>query len=170
MPDEEPAQTSRNRPSPLLAKLFSFPTTLYRIGLGWSLGWRFLALTHRGRKSGLTRRTVLEVISFDPVTKESVVVSAYGTAADWYQNVQTEPAQRVQTGRLDYAPTQRFLDVEDRMATAERFCREHPWEAKLIPRVLPAVGAELPSKSAASSADILASLPMMAFRPGDPST
>lgn len=159
--------TGDTRPSPFLARLFGVPAWLYRAGLGWILGRRFLALTHRGRTSGRTYRTVLEVISYDEATGESVVVSAYGTKADWYRNIEAEPALRVQTGRLDYAPGQRFLDVEERARTARRFCDEHPLEAKLMPRVLTSIDAAVPDDRDVGPEAMLAALPMVALRPAD---
>lgn len=153
------------RPSRLLKLVFDAPSFLYRLGLGWLLGRRFLALTHRGRKSGQSHQTVLEVMFFDRDTKESVVVSAYGSSADWYRNLKIEPALRVQTGRMDYTPKQRFLTPQEARDAAERFCREHPWEARMVPRVLPAIGAAIPNDSELAPADLLASLPMIAFRP-----
>ena len=154
-----------HRPSRFLKLVFGAPAWLYRLGMGWVLGTRFLALTHRGRRSGRTRRTILEVLSFDPKTKESVVASAYGTGADWYQNLQAEPALRIETGRWHYAPRQRFLTKEEAEVAANRFCREHPWEARVVPRVLPAIDAAIPTDPGASPADLLASLPMVAFWP-----
>ncbi len=138
---------------------------MYRMGLGWMLGRRFLAVTHRGRKSGRLYQTVLEVVYFDPKTEESVVVSAYGTKADWYQNIQAEPALKVQTGRSSYVPEQRLLTPDQAKDAAGRFCHEHPLEAKLVHRVLPAIGADIPRDPDADPADLLASLPMVAFRP-----
>lgn len=152
-------------PSPLLARLLRAPDWLYRVHLGWILGKRFLALTHRGRSSGEFHRTVLEVISYDRRTNESVVASAWGTSADWYRNLMAEPALRVQTGGLDYVPQQRFLNSEEQAATASRFCREHPWEAKLMPRVLTSIGA--PVLDGADAREQLSALPMVAFRPTD---
>jgi deazaflavin-dependent oxidoreductase (nitroreductase family) len=128
------------------------------------LGKRFLALTHRGRKSGREHQTILEVVLFDPGTKESVVVSAYGMGADWYRNLEAKPALRVRTGRMDYTPEQRFLGPSEARKAAAEFCRRHPWEARLVPRVLPAIGADL-STDSSSPTDLLASLPMVAFRP-----
>lgn len=154
-----------NRPSPLLAWLFGLPTWLYRNGFGWVLGKRFLALTHRGRKSGRTHQTVLEVISYDSTREESVVVSAYGTKADWYRNLQTEPALRVRTGRLDYVPEQRFLDAEERAEMARRFCEDHPWEARLMVRMLPSIGAAVHADRSVDPVEMLSSLPMVALRP-----
>ena len=150
-------------PSPLLKIAFRGPELLYRLGLGWVLGRRFLLVTHRGRKTGSIRQTVLEVISYDRSTRESVVVSAYGPRADWYQNVRAEPALRVRTGRLDYRPEQRFLDDEGRQQVAIEFARRHPWEIKLISRMFPAIGAGDPGVM--SSVEALGSLPMVAFRP-----
>jgi hypothetical protein len=70
-------------PSRLLKVFFRAPAFMYRLGLGRMLGKRFVAVTHRGRKSGQLRETVLEVLVFDPDDKETVVVSAYGTRAEW---------------------------------------------------------------------------------------
>ena len=61
---------------------FRLPIYLYRLDLGRLLGHRFLLLVHRGRKSGLLRETVLEVLLHDPATNESVVLSAWGEKAD----------------------------------------------------------------------------------------
>jgi hypothetical protein len=61
---------------------FRLPIYLYRLNLGWLLGHRFLLLVHRGRRSGLRRETVLEVVRYNPATKESVVLSAWGERAD----------------------------------------------------------------------------------------
>lgn len=138
------------------------------MGLGRLLGRRFLSVTHRGRKSGKLYETVLEVAVFDPAIQESVVVSAYGTNADWYRNLQETPAIRVRTGRMDYVPEHRILTEEEAMTAAARFCRDHPWEAKLAPRVLPAIGAGAPGSS--DPVAMMASLPMVAFRPNKQSS
>jgi hypothetical protein len=61
------------------------PAYLYSANLGWLLGHRFLLLTHRGRRSRRARRTVLEVLHYDPVTRESLVVSAWGEDSDRYR-------------------------------------------------------------------------------------
>lgn len=129
------------------------------------LGHRILAVTHRGRKSGREFQTILEAVSFDRETGESVVASAYGSGADWYQNIQAEPALRIMTGRLDYVPEQRFLTADEAREAAERFCREHAIEARLVPRVLPSIGAAVPAETDLAPPELLATLPMVAFRP-----
>ncbi|MFH1331351.1 MAG: nitroreductase/quinone reductase family protein [Actinomycetota bacterium] len=153
-------------PSSLLRMLFKGPTWLYRGHLGWLLGRRFLEVTHRGRRSGRVHHTVLEVIRHDRSTKESIVVSAYGTGADWYRNLQVQPALRVRTGFLDYLPRQRFLTTEERRAEAVRFLGDHRFEARLMPGVLRGIGA-VPESAPADPAELAASLPMVAFRPAE---
>jgi deazaflavin-dependent oxidoreductase (nitroreductase family) len=78
---------------------FRLPIYLYRLDLGWLLGHRFLLLVHRGRKTGLPHQTVLEVVLYDPSSRESVVVSAWGEDADWYRNIQKCPAIEIKSLR-----------------------------------------------------------------------
>ena len=47
-----------------LRRLFQAPVYLYRCGGGRLLGHRFLLLIHVGRRSGLRRHTILEVIEY----------------------------------------------------------------------------------------------------------
>lgn len=153
------------RPSRFLKVAFDGPAWLYRAGLGWILGTRFLLLTHRGRRSGRLHETVLEVLLFTRSTHESVVASAFGTDADWYRNIQAEPALEVRTGRADYRPEQRFLTPQEAREVAVRFCKRHRLEARLVPKVLPAIGAAISDASGSEPEDMVASLPMVAFRP-----
>lgn len=75
--------------------LFRLPLWLYRLGLGRVLGRRFLELTHIGRKSGLPRRTVLEVVRFEPSSGTYYVAVAFGKRTDWYRNILANPAVEV---------------------------------------------------------------------------
>jgi len=102
----------RSKPTGASRLAFRLPIYLYRLDLGWLLGHRFLLLVHRGRESGLLRETVLEVILYDPATRESVVLSAWGEKADWYRNIEAVPALEVRTGGQRYVPEQRFLAPE----------------------------------------------------------
>ena len=99
----------RSKPAGALRLAFRFPIYLYYLNLGWLLGHSFLLLVHRGRKSGLLRETVLEVILYEPATQESVVLSAWGEKADWYRNVVATSALEVRTVGQRYVPEQRFL-------------------------------------------------------------
>jgi deazaflavin-dependent oxidoreductase (nitroreductase family) len=130
------------------------------------MGRRFVALSHVGRRSGIERQTILEVASHDPDTQELVVASAFGTSADWYRNIRAKASHRVQVGRAEFVPHQRFLDPWEARAVAEEFCRRHRLEARLAIPVFVAMGAAEKGEFS-DPVDLLASLPMVAFRPTD---
>ena len=91
------------RPPAFMLPILKLPLLLYRTGLGWLLGYRFMLLTHVGRRSGKVYQTVLAVLSFDPKTRELKAISAW-SASDWYKNIQTLPALQVDTGFTRYVP------------------------------------------------------------------
>ncbi len=70
---------------------FRLPIWLYRLRLGWLLGTRFVLLTHIGRKSGLLRQTVLEVVRYDKASGACIVASGWDTRSDWFHNVTANP-------------------------------------------------------------------------------
>ena len=43
-------------------------------------------------------QTVVEVVRFDPRTREIVVAAGWGGQTDWYRNIQRTPALEVRTG------------------------------------------------------------------------
>lgn len=151
----------QSRPRGIIRHLLRLPIFLYRRHLGWLLGHRFLLLTHRSRKRGIIRRTVLEVVRFDPRTHESIVVSAWGTHADWYRNIQTAPALKIQTGTECYIPVQRTLSPDEAYGWLTVWEREHPIEAWIIPKVLgiPYDGSERSRQA------LVAAVRLVAFRP-----
>lgn len=158
--------TRSPRPSGPLRAVFALPSALYRRDLGWLLTRRLLALTYRGRRSGRTLTTVVEVIHHDRATEESVVLSGYGPRAGWYLSLKDAPALRIQTGRLDYVPRQRFLSPPEARRVAEEFVRTHRLEARLIRPVLAWIGS-IDRSRPESEIEVLASLPMVAFQPAE---
>lgn len=139
------------------------PVYLYRFRLGWLLGHRFLLLAHRGRKSGLVRRTTLEVILYDPHTRESLVLSAWGEKADWYRNIKASPALEVWTGGERYVPAQRLLTTEEGYMAITEYAIRHPLAARVLERVF---GYRI-TRSAAARRSFAESVPLVAFRPGE---
>ncbi len=114
------------KPQGLLKWAFHLPRYLYRWHLGWLLDHRFLLLTHLGRKSGRRRQTVLEVVHYDPMTKECIVMAGYGAQSDWYRNILAHPAVEVQVGRRRYTPRQRMLSAEETLHQLEVYQQRHP--------------------------------------------
>ena len=151
----------RSKPVGALRLAFRLPIYLYRLDLGWLLGHRFLLLVHQGRRSGLLRETVLEVLLYEPATKESVVLSAWGEQADWYRNVGATPALEVRTGGERYVPEQRFLASEENHAVISDYGRRHPLAFRVFARVFgyPMDGTE------ATRREVARSLRLVAFRP-----
>lgn len=87
-----PEKTSTLKlPHGLSRLAFRLPIWLYHSHLGWLLGTRVVLLTHTGRKSGLPRQTVLEVVRYDPATGGCIVASGWGNKSDWYQNITANP-------------------------------------------------------------------------------
>lgn len=123
-------------PKGVLRFALRLPVYLYRIGFGRLFGHRFLLLVHRGRRSGRVYRTTLEVVCYDEVTRESMVLSAWGERSDWYRNIRQEPALEIQTGGGSYVPKQRFLTPEENHAVVSSYARRHPVSFRLLAKTL----------------------------------
>lgn len=102
------------------------PIWLYHAHLGWMLGNRFLMLTHTGRKSGLPRHTVIEVVLHNKDTDTYYVVSDWGEKADWYQNIHKTPSVIVQTGGRTFRSKAEFIPVGDAVDKLKAYACEHP--------------------------------------------
>jgi deazaflavin-dependent oxidoreductase (nitroreductase family) len=74
--------------------LFKAPIELWRLGLGWLVGWALMLITHTGRKSGLPHRTMVEYHSLHGV---KYAPCAFGPRSDWYQNIVANPNAVIQT-------------------------------------------------------------------------
>jgi deazaflavin-dependent oxidoreductase (nitroreductase family) len=120
--DAPPAGAAR-----LLARA---PIWMYRLHLGRLFGHHALLLTHRGRKSGKPRQAVLEVVRYDPVTRESVVFAGWRGETDWHRNLEGHPALRVQTAGDSYVPVHRFLSPEETERVLAAYVARYPWLAR----------------------------------------
>lgn len=84
------------RPTGIRRLLFRAPILLYRAGLGGLLGSRFVLIKHIGRKTGLVRHTVVEVVGWD--NDEVTVAAGFGPGSDWYRNLLAHPDTTIQIG------------------------------------------------------------------------
>jgi deazaflavin-dependent oxidoreductase (nitroreductase family) len=137
-------------------RLFEAPAWLYRAGLGFLLGGRFVMLEHRGRRSGRRYRTVLEVIRHDRATGERFVVSGFGPDADWYRNVVAGGLEAVWVGSRSSPATARILDEDEAADELARYQAAHP---RVAARLLAMVGLD-PTVPMAS---LVVALPVVAF-------
>jgi len=141
---------------------FRLPIWFYRLGLGGLLGTRFLLLTHTGRRSGLPRRTVLEVIRYDRESETFVVAAGFGPGSDWYRNVRRDPRVTVQCGRRKWEMVATFLTPAQAGEELLNYYHRHPLALRELTRFM---GYRLDG----SEADVRALgqlLSMVAFRPG----
>lgn len=75
-----------------------FMILMWRLGLGpWLNAWpqglgRYLVLTHKGRKTGVPRRTP---VNFARVQNEIYCVAGFGHISDWFRNTQVNPQVEV---------------------------------------------------------------------------
>ncbi|WP_293044703.1 nitroreductase family deazaflavin-dependent oxidoreductase [Mycobacterium sp.] len=131
---------SRDQPSSLPAKLAAgllrsrrlmrAPIWIYKARAGALFGSRILLLEHIGRKSGVPRYAVLEVIDH-PSPDVYVVASGFGRKAQWFRNIAANPRVRVYAGSHAPRPaTARVLDPHeaDRIMAAYRTRHPKAWE------------------------------------------
>jgi deazaflavin-dependent oxidoreductase (nitroreductase family) len=123
-------------PKGITRLLFRFPLVFYRLGLGRLLGSRFLMLEHRGRVSGLTRSTVLEVVRADPASSSYFVASAWGEASDWYRNLKADPFCRIYAGGRALNVQARFLDPSRAYDELLAYARENSGAASALARFM----------------------------------
>ncbi|HEY7255410.1 MAG TPA: nitroreductase family deazaflavin-dependent oxidoreductase [Solirubrobacterales bacterium] len=123
------------RPGRLTSAVLRAPGWLYRLHLGWVLGDRFLYFSHRGRRTGRTRHTIVEVVRFDRGEPEATVVAGWGPGTQWYRNLEAAPAEEVVIGRRRWPhPGHRFLDEPERGALLRSYADEHPRAARGLGR------------------------------------
>jgi len=126
----------RRRPGAIARRLYRAPEWLYERGLGGLLRRRFLLLHHTGRKSGLPRRTVLEVMRYDAAADRLLVASAYGEGADWFRNVLADPAVEIEWGRKRLRRRALRVDAEEAERELLDYARRHPLASRILGRVL----------------------------------
>ncbi len=153
------------RPGPWLRIFFRLPVCLYRLRLGWVLGRRFIMITHLGRRTGRVHRTVVEVVKYEKLTRESAVLAAYGPRSDWYRNIKAHPALEAQTGRDRYVPDQRDLTPEEAFEVLKDYRRRHPRTLKALLRAVPIIQYDGSDESLRRMAE---KVPFVAFRPKTP--
>jgi deazaflavin-dependent oxidoreductase (nitroreductase family) len=105
--------------------LLRAPIGLYRLRLSWLLGGRFLLLDHTGRKSGIERSTVLEVLRHDPVTGVCVIASGWGKS-QWYRNVTADPAVKFTLGLRKRKARAARLSAKEAEWELRDYGRRHP--------------------------------------------
>jgi len=150
------------RPRGLLRLLFRLPVWLYRLGLGWLLGQRFLLINHVGRKSGKRYQTVVEVARRDPEEDAYVVASGYGPRADWYRNLRHHPDVTIEVGRRTLDVRAHLLSPEESGEEMVDYARRHPTAARNLIKL---IGYDAPQKLEGYRQLGRENVPFVIFRP-----
>jgi deazaflavin-dependent oxidoreductase (nitroreductase family) len=124
------------RPGPLLGRMLRAPALLYDWRLGWLLGRRFLRLTHVGRRTGQTHRTMLEVVGANRAENELIVIAGLGRNAQWYQNLQLHEALEVAIAGDRFVLIHRELSLAEAETALAEYERRNRHLAPLVHRVL----------------------------------
>ncbi len=150
---------------PWLHAAFVLPNRLYAGGAGWLLGHRFLRLTHTGRRSGREFHVVLEVVHYDEVTGEAVVVSGFGRTADWFRNVTAGGPAYVDFGHGARRAVHRTLDPAEAVEVYAGYERRNRLLMPVIRPVLSALLGRPYDGSDEARLRMAEDLPLLAFRP-----
>lgn len=162
----------KSPPRGLLRLAARTPLWLYRLGLGWLLGGRFLMLTHIGRKSGLPRQVVLEVVHHDRASQTFMVASGWGEQSDWLQNVQKTPQVVVQSGRQRCEAMAERLSLDAAAAALADYGRRHPTALNRLAKFM--TGEPFEGASDSAYRHLAEAVPLVAFHcdrqkdPGQP--
>jgi len=125
------------KPGPLVAWFDRTPSYLFRAHLGALAGPRLVMLTTLGRRSGLVRRTVVEVFAIGPTPEGTglpviQVVASRGTHSDWYANALAMGRIRVdwmsRRGRADV----HRLGLDERVELLGDYARRHRRAAAML--------------------------------------
>lgn len=105
--------------------LMRAPLWVYRAGLGFLFGSRILMLEQVGRRTGLRRYVVLEVVEH-PSPDTYVVPSGFGERSQWFRNVMARPDVRISVSRRrSVAATARRLSASEADAALGRYIDRH---------------------------------------------
>jgi deazaflavin-dependent oxidoreductase (nitroreductase family) len=153
----------------VLRRIARAPLVLYRWRCGWLLGHRFLALTHRGRRTGTLHQTVLEVLAFDRASSTAVVISGFGRNADWYRNVEHDPEVVVDVSRSRYRARARTLDPDAAATALSDYERRNRLMAPVLRLVVSRLVGWRYDQSPSARQRVVARLPIVELRPSPPS-
>lgn len=100
------------------------PIGLYRMGLGFLMGKRFIMLEHVGRKSGEIRRTVLEVVL--NAAAAVYIAAGWGSSSQWFRNVQANPSVVFHHGSKRYEAKAVVVDQAEARRVMDAYADAHP--------------------------------------------
>lgn len=148
-----------------LRRLFRTPIYLYRLKCGWLFGHRFLMLIQVGRRTGLRRYTILEVMEYRKGLPEIVVMSAFGRNSDWLRNIEASPSLEVVNGTKRFPAVYRILNEAEAAAVIAGYERRNRIIAPVVRAALSRLVGWRYDGSAQARRRLATQRPLIAFRP-----
>ncbi|MFZ3341966.1 MAG: nitroreductase family deazaflavin-dependent oxidoreductase [Terriglobales bacterium] len=149
----------------MLWYLFRAPVYLYRWHMGWLFGKRLLLLTHIGRRTGLRRQTVLEVVEYRKNGPEVVVANGFGRESDWVRNIEVKPGEEVTVGSQHFVASHRFLGEEEATKVIQGYESRNRFIAPIVRRGFSWLLGWQYHGSDSDRQTLVRQLPLIAFRP-----
>lgn len=121
--------TLNKRPNALLKFFFKMPLFMHKIGFGgWErlIGAQWMLIATTGRKTGKRREAMVDVMDYDKEIDTYYIEAAYGTRADWYKNIKSNPVFEAQVGRRKFKARAEELAEKDTGEMLVQFFRRKP--------------------------------------------
>lgn len=119
----------KKRPGILLKFFFKMPLLLHKFGMGgWErlIGAEWMLITTTGRKTGKLRKTLVDVMDYNPDNDTYYIEAAYGSRADWYRNIKANPIFEAQVGRRKFKAQAEELNKADTREMLVQFYQRKP--------------------------------------------
>lgn len=152
----------RGRPRGLLRALARAPIWLFRAHMGWLGLGHFILLEDVGRRSGLPRRVVLEVVAHES-DGGYVVASGWGESSDWYRNVMADPHVHVVGGVHRRAMTAARLSPSEAATELAGYARHHPRALVRLARLM--LGKDAPTSANEAAVKLADVIPLIRLTP-----
>jgi deazaflavin-dependent oxidoreductase (nitroreductase family) len=149
----------------LLWYLFRAPIYIYHWHLQWLFEKRLLLLAHRGRRSGLRRQTVLEVVEYRNEGPEVIVANGFGPGSDGLRNIQAKCDEEVTVGRQHFVASHRFLSEDEAARVIERYEYRNRFIAPIVRAGFTWLLGWSYRASESDRRRLVSQIPLLAFRP-----
>lgn len=145
--------------------LLRAPVHLYHWHLGWLFGHRCLMLSHTGRRTGIRRYTVLEVVEYRKEVPEVVVANGFGPDCDWVRNIQANPNEEVSVGFQHFPASHRFLEEAEATQVIQDYERRNRFIAPLVRRGFSWLMGRPYHGTESDRREFVRQIPLIAFKP-----
>jgi deazaflavin-dependent oxidoreductase (nitroreductase family) len=122
-------------------------------------------LVQVGRRTGVRRHTVLEVMEYRKGLPEMVVMSGFGRNPDWLRNIVATPSFEVIIGSRRFTAIHRTLDAEEAAKVIAGDERRNHIIAPIVRAGLSRLAGWPYDGSECARRRLAAQLPFIAFRP-----